>query len=124
MTKRASLPSPLDEALTIGTSELRKNLYANLGDALKLFYPNNFVQISDTLKKEEALWCGIGVVGILRGAKNEKDFQNEGILLLPSLPLNLSPRPYNSEVAITRTFVSTIARARHPDRVVCPKSLV
>jgi predicted nucleic acid-binding protein len=32
-------------------------------------------RVRDILQKEEAVSCGIVIVEILRGAKNEKDFQ-------------------------------------------------
>ena len=47
-------------------------------------------RIREILRKEEALCCGIVVVEVLRGAKNEKDFQllNESLMSLPQIPIN------------------------------------
>ena len=47
-------------------------------------------RIKEVLQKEEALCCGIIIVEILRGAKNEKDFQllHESLLALPQIPLD------------------------------------
>lgn len=47
-------------------------------------------RIRDILQKEEAVCCGVIVVEILRGAKNEKDFQSlkEALLSLPQIPID------------------------------------
>lgn len=44
-------------------------------------------RIRDILQKEEALSCGIVIIDILRGAKNEKDFLslNESLRSLPQI---------------------------------------
>lgn len=46
-------------------------------------------RVKDVLQKEEAVSCGIIVVEILRGAKNEKDFQSlqDALLSLPQIPI-------------------------------------
>jgi predicted nucleic acid-binding protein len=47
-------------------------------------------RVKDALQKEEAVSCGIIVVEILRGAKNEKDFQSlqDALLSLPQIPID------------------------------------
>jgi predicted nucleic acid-binding protein len=42
------------------------------------------------LQKEEVVSCGIIVVEILRGAKNEKDFESlkESLMSLPQIPID------------------------------------
>jgi predicted nucleic acid-binding protein len=47
-------------------------------------------RVKDVLQKEEAVSCGIIVVEILRGAKNEKDFQSlqDGLMSLPQIPMD------------------------------------
>ena len=44
----------------------------------------------EILQKEEAISCGVVVVEILRGAKNEKDFQflYDSLTSLPQIPLD------------------------------------
>jgi predicted nucleic acid-binding protein len=46
--------------------------------------------VREILQKEEAVCCGIIIVEILRGAKNEKDFQSLGDSLrsLPQIPID------------------------------------
>jgi hypothetical protein len=47
-------------------------------------------RVKDVLQKEEAVSCGIIVVEILRGAKNEKDFQSlqDALMSLPQIPID------------------------------------
>jgi predicted nucleic acid-binding protein len=47
-------------------------------------------RIRDILQKEEAVSCGIVIVEILRGAKNEKDFLslNDSLRSLPQIPID------------------------------------
>jgi len=47
-------------------------------------------RIRNILQKEEAVSCGIVVVEILRGSKDEKDFQslNESLRSLPQIPID------------------------------------
>lgn len=47
-------------------------------------------RIRDILQKEEAVCCGIVIVEILRGAKNEKDFQKlwDSLISLPQIPID------------------------------------
>jgi predicted nucleic acid-binding protein len=47
-------------------------------------------RVREILKNEEALCCGIVVVEILRGARDEKDFSTlkGSLLFLPQLPIN------------------------------------
>ncbi len=47
-------------------------------------------KVREILQREEAVCCGIIVVEILRGAKNEKDFQslNDSLLSLPQIPID------------------------------------
>jgi predicted nucleic acid-binding protein len=47
-------------------------------------------RVKDVLQKEEAVSCGIIVVEILRGTKNEKDFQSlqDALLSLPQIPID------------------------------------
>jgi predicted nucleic acid-binding protein len=47
-------------------------------------------RIRDILQKEEAVSCGIIVVEILRGSKDEKDFQslNASLRSLPQIPID------------------------------------
>jgi predicted nucleic acid-binding protein len=47
-------------------------------------------RIRDILQKEEAVSCGVVVVEILRGSKNEKDFEtlNESLRSLPQIPID------------------------------------
>jgi len=46
--------------------------------------------VKDILQKEEAVSCGIIVVEVLRGAKNEKDFQSlqDALMSLPQIPID------------------------------------
>jgi predicted nucleic acid-binding protein len=47
-------------------------------------------RLREILQKEEALSCGVVVVEILRGAKNEKDFQalHDSLISLPQIPMD------------------------------------
>lgn len=47
-------------------------------------------KVKEILQREEAICCGIIAVDILRGAKNEKDFQslNDSLLSLPQIPID------------------------------------
>ncbi len=47
-------------------------------------------RVREILQKEEAVSCGVVVVEILRGAKNEKDFQSlsDSLLSLPQIPID------------------------------------
>lgn len=47
-------------------------------------------RIRDILQKEEAVSCGMVIVEILRGAKNEKDFLslNDSLRSLPQIPID------------------------------------
>jgi len=47
-------------------------------------------RVREILQKEEAASCGIVVVEILRGAKNEKDFQSlhDSLTSLPQIPID------------------------------------
>jgi predicted nucleic acid-binding protein len=47
-------------------------------------------RVRDILQKEEAVSCGIVTVEILRGAKNEKDFQSlhDALMALPQIPID------------------------------------
>jgi len=47
-------------------------------------------KVREILQKEEAVCCGIIVVEILRGTKNEKDFQslNDSLRSLPQIPID------------------------------------
>jgi predicted nucleic acid-binding protein len=47
-------------------------------------------RVREILKNEEALCCGIVVVEILRGARDEKDFSTlkDSLLFLPQLAIN------------------------------------
>lgn len=47
-------------------------------------------RIREILRKEEAVCCGIVIVEILRGSKNEKDFQslNDSLTSLPQIPID------------------------------------
>ena len=47
-------------------------------------------RVRATLQSEEAISCGIVVVEILRGARNEKDFQvlRDTLVSLPQIPLD------------------------------------
>jgi predicted nucleic acid-binding protein len=47
-------------------------------------------RVKEILQKEEAVSCGIAVVEILRGAKNEKDFRSlyESLTSLPQIPID------------------------------------
>jgi predicted nucleic acid-binding protein len=47
-------------------------------------------RVREILQKEEAVSCGIVVVEILRGAKNEKDFQSmhDSLMSLPQIPID------------------------------------
>lgn len=49
-------------------------------------------RIQDVLQREEALCCGIILVEILRGARNEKDYQqlSESLTALPQIPLDFT----------------------------------
>jgi len=55
-------------------------------------------RVREILKNEEALCCGVVVVEILRGARDEKDFSTlkDSLLFLPQLPilLRFPPFPY------------------------------
>ncbi len=47
-------------------------------------------KIREILQKEEAVSCGIVIVEILRGARNEKDFEalRDSLTALPQIPLD------------------------------------
>ena len=47
-------------------------------------------RVREVLQKEEAVSCGIVTVEILRGARNEKDFQSlkDSLMSLPQIPLD------------------------------------
>jgi len=47
-------------------------------------------RVKEILQKEEAVSCGVVVVEILRGAKNEKDFRSlhESLTFLPQIPID------------------------------------
>lgn len=47
-------------------------------------------KVREILQKEEAVCCGIVIVEILRGAKNEKDFQRlwDSLIALPQTPID------------------------------------
>jgi len=47
-------------------------------------------RVRGILQKEEAVSCGIVIVEILRGAKNEKDFQTlkDSLVNLPQIPID------------------------------------
>jgi predicted nucleic acid-binding protein len=47
-------------------------------------------RVREILEKEEAVSCGVVVVEILRGAKNEKDFQylHDSLTSLPQIPID------------------------------------
>ena len=47
-------------------------------------------RVREILQKEEAVCCGVVVVEILRGAKNEKDFRSlhESLTSLPQIPID------------------------------------
>lgn len=47
-------------------------------------------RVKEILKKEEALCCGIVIIEVLRGAKNEKDFQSlyDSLASLPQIPID------------------------------------
>ena len=47
-------------------------------------------RIREVLQKEEAVTCGVVVVEILRGVKNEKDFQSlhDSLTSLPQIPMD------------------------------------
>jgi predicted nucleic acid-binding protein len=47
-------------------------------------------KVREILQKEEAVSCGIVIVEILRGAKNEKDFKslNDSLMSLPQIPID------------------------------------
>jgi predicted nucleic acid-binding protein len=47
-------------------------------------------RIRDILQKEQAISCGVVIVEILRGAKNEKDFQSlhNSLFALPRIPID------------------------------------
>jgi predicted nucleic acid-binding protein len=47
-------------------------------------------RLREILQKEEALSCGVVLVEILRGAKNEKDFQalHDSLISLPQIPID------------------------------------
>ncbi|HUL21692.1 MAG TPA: PIN domain nuclease [Thermodesulfobacteriota bacterium] len=47
-------------------------------------------RLREILQREEALSCGVVVVEILRGAKNEKDFQalHDSLISLPQIPID------------------------------------
>jgi len=52
--------------------------------------PNVKERVRTILQKEEMVSCGIIVVEILRGAKNEKDFESlrESLMSLPQIPID------------------------------------
>lgn len=52
--------------------------------------PNVKERVRTILQKEEMISCGIIVVEILRGAKNEKDFESlkESLMSLPQIPID------------------------------------
>lgn len=52
--------------------------------------PNVKERVRIILQKEEVITCGIIVVEILRGAKNEKDFESleESLMSLPQIPID------------------------------------
>jgi len=47
-------------------------------------------RVKEILQKEEAVSCGVVVVEILRGARNEKDFRSlhESLTSLPQIPID------------------------------------
>ncbi len=47
-------------------------------------------RVREILQKEEAVSCGIVIVEILRGAKNEEDFKSlhESLVSLPQIPID------------------------------------
>jgi predicted nucleic acid-binding protein len=47
-------------------------------------------RVKEILQREEAVSCGVVVVEILRGAKNEKDFRSlyESLTSLPQIPID------------------------------------
>ena len=47
-------------------------------------------KVREILQREEAVCCGIIVIEILRGARNEKDFQslNDSLRSLPQIPID------------------------------------
>ena len=47
-------------------------------------------RVREILQKEEAVSCGVVVVEIVRGAKNEKDFQTlqDSLTFLPRIPID------------------------------------
>jgi predicted nucleic acid-binding protein len=47
-------------------------------------------RVREILQKEEAVSCGVVVVEILRGARNEKDFQSlrDSLTSLPQIPID------------------------------------
>ena len=47
-------------------------------------------RVREILQKEEAVCCGIVIVEIVRGAKNEKDFQKlrDSLISLPQIPID------------------------------------
>jgi predicted nucleic acid-binding protein len=47
-------------------------------------------RVREILQKEEAVSCGIVIVEILRGAKNEKNFQtlHDSLISLPQIPID------------------------------------
>lgn len=47
-------------------------------------------RVREILQKEEAVSCGVVIVEILRGAKNEKDFQalQDSLTSLPQIPID------------------------------------
>ena len=49
-------------------------------------------RVREILQREEAVSCGVVVVEILRGAKNEKDFQSlhDSLASLPQIPIDNS----------------------------------
>jgi len=49
-------------------------------------------RVREILQREEAVSCGVVVVEILRGAKNEKDFQSlhDSLTSLPQIPIDNS----------------------------------
>ena len=47
-------------------------------------------RVREILQREEAVSCGVVVVEILRGAKNEKDFESlhDSLMSLPQIPID------------------------------------
>ena len=47
-------------------------------------------RVREILRREEAISCGIVIVEVLRGAKNEKDYQSlyDSLVSLPQIPID------------------------------------